>query len=118
MHPMIAAFSAQAFYHNRLRTGISEHDRLPPCGFQWPRPDSGVAFIHVQGVEYRDGESHTNDEESEQVIYVLEQVLRAGELSVLDVGVVSPYAAQVRVLRQKLQGYHSVLAWNLWGTEV
>jgi superfamily I DNA and/or RNA helicase len=32
MHPMIAAFSAQEFYHGKLKTGVTSEQRPPPAG--------------------------------------------------------------------------------------
>jgi hypothetical protein len=103
MHPMIAAFSSKEFYGGRLLTGVPVEDRPPPAGFRWPKSDAGVAFINVAGAEYRDGESRANGEEAAHVLEVVAEILAAGELSVLDVGVVSPYSAQVRGLRQLLR---------------
>lgn len=71
MHPMIAAFSAQEFYHGRLKTGIDWTERLPPSGFAWPRSDTGIAFIHVEGPENNDGQSKSNSSEVERVADVL-----------------------------------------------
>merc|ERR1719356_2045 len=51
-----------------------------------------------------DAESKTDVEEVLKVEEVLAGILEAKELGVLDVGVVSPYAAQVRVLRERLRG--------------
>jgi len=103
MHPQIAAFSSQEFYHGKLQTGISETDRPKPKGFPWPHKSAGVAFINVQGPEAKDGESRCNWNEIEALTGVLANLLRAKELSVLDVGVVSPYSAQVRALRGHLR---------------
>ncbi|CAK0809635.1 unnamed protein product [Prorocentrum cordatum] len=103
MHPRIADFSAREFYHGRLKTGVEPHERPPPSGFAWPEAASGIAFLHVPGPERRDGESRANAGEVDAVADVLAGVLAAGELSVLEVGIVSPYAAQVRQLRQKLR---------------
>jgi hypothetical protein len=103
MHPMIASFSAQEFYHGRLKTGIDASARPPPAGFDWPQRGSGIAFQHSEGAEQREGESRTNPQEAQHVLNILANVLRQRELGVLDIGIVSPYAAQVRSLRQTLR---------------
>jgi len=125
MHPMIAEFSALEFYHGKLQTGIAATDRPPPQGFEWPRPEIGITFLHVDEPEFRDGESRRNPSEVRIVMEVLTQVLLAGELSVLDIGVVSPYTAQVRAIRQmltyqlpgRLQGTGADLTGGLEGKE-
>eukprot|EP00931_Biecheleriopsis_adriatica_P020225 TRINITY_DN13584_c0_g2_i1.p1 TRINITY_DN13584_c0_g2~~TRINITY_DN13584_c0_g2_i1.p1 ORF type:complete len:1432 (+),score=359.38 TRINITY_DN13584_c0_g2_i1:181-4296(+) len=115
MHPMIAHFSAEEFYHGKLKTGVTAVDRPPPVGFRWPQEESGIAFVHVDAWEQRDGESRTNPAEVATVSNLLAEVLTAKELSVLDVGVVTPYAAQVRALRQALR---RELPARLQGTDV
>jgi len=102
MHPAIADFSCKEFYYGKLKTGVPAADRPPPEGFPWPQ-DSGIAFINVDGRESRDGESRSNEAETRQLAQVLANILAEKELSVLEVGVVSPYSAQVRMLRQVLR---------------
>lgn len=114
MHPKIAEFSARQFYDGRLKTGITAEDRPALEGFKWPVPDCGVAFINIEGTERRDSDSYANDLEAEAVSEVLEGVLRAG-LSVLEIGVVSPYSAQVRSMRQNMR---RSLAMRLKGSDV
>ncbi|CAK0863999.1 unnamed protein product [Prorocentrum cordatum] len=104
MHSQIAAFSARHFYDGRLTTGVGDAERPPPLGFLWPQPCAGVAFVDVCGPEAEDAESKTNSAEVLKVEEVLAGILEAKELGVLDVGVVSPYAAQVRMLRERLRG--------------
>jgi len=103
MHPMIAEFSSQAFYDGQLRTGIDPLDRPAPRGIPWPRKDVGVAFLNCPGLERSSGESRSNDQEANYVADILATVLAEKELSVLEVGVVTPYSAQVRALRVKLR---------------
>jgi len=100
---MIAAFSAAEFYHGKLKTGITAADRPPLQGFRWPQKDAGIAFRHSEGPESREGESRQNLREAEIVLEILADVLAEKELGVLDVGIVSPYAAQVRLLRKTLR---------------
>jgi len=103
MHPMIAAFSAEAFYHGRLQNGVDETLRPAPLGFEWPSPDAGIAFVHIEGTEGSDGQSKSNNEEVQCVAEILAEVLAASELACAEIGVVSPYASQVRSLRQNLR---------------
>jgi len=103
MHPEIVRFSAREFYHGKLQSGVKEHERVPPAGYDWPVERSGMAFVMCKGPEQREGESRTNLMEEEIVLDILAQVLAAKELSVLDIGIVSPYSAQVRSLRQRLR---------------
>ena len=64
-----------------------------------------LAFVETGG--YRDGcaesaesESKSNAGDAARVIELLKGVLSAGELSAAQVGIVTPYSAQVRLLRQ------------------
>jgi len=48
------------------------------------------------GGQAKDGDSKLNKGEAARVLDVLEEILNAGELKVENVGVVTPYVAQVR----------------------
>lgn len=102
MHPMIVDFSAKRFYHGRLKSGVTASQRPAPSGFPWPKNGCGIAFVHRDRPEMMDGDSRSNASEADCVSDILANVLVAKELSVLQVGVVTPYAAQVRALRRKL----------------
>lgn len=104
MHPMIAAFSSAEFYGGKLKTGIAAANRPAPTGFEWPQSNTGIAFVNVQGDgEDSDSQSKSNATEVEKVLEIILDVLMAGELSCTDIGVVSPYKAQVKELRQNLR---------------
>mmetsp|Transcript_99343 Transcript_99343/g.318755 ORF Transcript_99343/g.318755 Transcript_99343/m.318755 type:complete len:554 (-) Transcript_99343:708-2369(-) len=104
MHPSIASFSAAAFYGGRLKTGVPAHERPRPMGFAWPQEDSNVAFVDVpDGQEQQEGGSWNNWQEVQKLTDILVEVLSAGELSVLQVGVVTPYSSQVQWLRRHLR---------------
>jgi regulator of nonsense transcripts 1 len=51
-------------------------------------------------VEAVDGDSKCNLAEAEQIISLLADVLAAGELKMGDVGVITPYSAQVKLLQK------------------
>jgi regulator of nonsense transcripts 1 len=66
----------------------------------WPDWDNPVAFIPVEGAEIADemGSSRSNMDEAAIVVQMVTQILEAMELSTADIGVISPYAGQVRLL--------------------
>lgn len=103
MHPFIAEFPSQRFYDGRLESAVPEWECRPPKGFAWPNADlGGVAFVHVEGAEEAVGTSAANAAEVAVVARLLDGFLEAGELAPGDVGVISPYAAQVRELQRVL----------------
>lgn len=103
-HPKLMEFCAAHIYNGRLKTGISGAERPPVPGFEWPRASVPVAFVETGvGVEEKEGESKQNPAEAAVVMELLLQVLGERQLSISQVGVVTPYVAQCRLLRR---------AWN------
>lgn len=102
-HPKIAEFSAKCFYQGALYSGVADFDRVPPGGVNWPNPNVPVAFVEVGGKETIDGESKANPAEVESLRCLVSQVLDEGELSLSDIGIVTPYMAQVRALRRSIR---------------
>jgi len=101
MHPAISAFPRAAFYGGRLMDGIACEDRPAPDGFHWPKKNMPLCFLPVRGREQREGESLRNEEEAQRVLEVVKGLLNGG-LEPSEVGIVSPYAAQVRLLKNTL----------------
>jgi len=99
-HPRIAEFSARCFYEGGLRSGIRGSARPCPKGVPWPNPLVPVAFFELGEDEVLDGESKANPAEAHQVCNLVFDVLSQGELEFADIGVVTPYMAQVRLLRR------------------
>jgi regulator of nonsense transcripts 1 len=120
MHPAIAAFPNRRFYAGRLRSAPTPESRRPPPGFAWPSPDAPVAFIAVSGPETRTATypggaspspaaaaasvadaggnfSFQNRPEAEAALGIVRGLVAAG-LPHADVGVISPYNGQVRLL--------------------
>jgi hypothetical protein len=102
MHPALAHFPSATFYEGALRSGVRATHRPPPRGFPWPSPTVPLAFLPCDGAERADGTSHTNAAEADAVAGVVRALLAGGELSPSDIGIVTPYAAQVRLLRRAL----------------
>ena len=89
-----------------MRSGTPARERAAPAGFAWPLPGIPVAFVPVTGPsvrEQREASSYVNPREAEAVMNVLQQLLGAGELQPHGIGIVTPYAAQVRLLRRMIR---------------
>eukprot|EP00435_Cladocopium_sp_Y103_P024216 s3785_g5.t3 len=99
-HPKLMEWVAGSIYEGRLQSGILEDARPSVGGFEWPKKKVPVAFVEMgrwagESVEY---ESKMNHAEAERVISIIESVLDAG-CSADQVGIITPYMAQVRLLR-------------------
>ena len=111
MHPTIREFPSARFYDNRLEDGCSATERPPAAGFLWPDWDKPVAFVPVHGSEIHEdaGSSRSNMDEAAVVIQVVRDLLLPGDLKIEDIGIISPYAGQVRLLREMLgDDFHSL----------
>jgi regulator of nonsense transcripts 1 len=97
---MIAEFSARTFYAGRLKSGVEAKDRKPPRGLPWPMQGVPIAFIDNGGEETSEGESKFNNSEAEIVTRIVQDVFFQRELEITEIGVVTPYVAQVRVLKR------------------
>jgi DNA replication ATP-dependent helicase Dna2 len=99
MHPEIMDVSNRLFYEGRLRSGVLAADRRPP-------DDIPVVFIPVEadsGVEMRQDE-RKNEAEAALVSEVVHELIRHQRVHPETIGVVSPFRAQVVLLRQRLAG--------------
>jgi len=48
MHPVLAEFSAAAFYGNTLRNGVTAAQRPPVASFPWPDAATPVVFVNCR----------------------------------------------------------------------
>ena len=100
MHPAIATFPSDLFYGGKLLNGVSPPERRPLAGFPWPREEFPVAFLPInEGIEVDDGVSKMNEAEAQAACNAVQCLLEGG-CSVSDVAVVTPYAAQVRLIKR------------------
>jgi len=94
-----------------VKNGVPPEARPTLRGIHWPVPGSGVMLIGYpsqQGCyEASDGVSKSNEWEASVVERLVEDVLKEGEITVDDIGIISPYSAQVRLLRSKMNRYRS-----------
>ena len=104
MHPAISDFPNRTFYEGRLVDGITAADRPNPAGLIWNDWEVPMAFLPVNGDELLspDGASKENPAEAGWVAKILENLLQAGDLEEADIGIITPYAGQVRAIRDAL----------------
>jgi len=104
MHPAISMFPSDLFYGGKLNDGVTPPERRPLQGFPWPREEFPVAFIPVtESFETDDGVSKANEAEAVEVCNAVVSLLEGGQCTVSDIAVVTPYAAQVRLIRRQLR---------------
>ena len=102
-HPKLMEFVSDKIYDGLLRSGIGSDARPPVAGFSWPRQKVPLAFWEMgsHAREHSDGgESKSNPKEAARVMAILKEVLAAGELTCEQIGIITPYMGQVRLLRQ------------------
>ena len=101
MHPTIREFPSARFYENLLEDGCTESDRPPVAGFLWPDWDKPVSFVPVHGSEIEEevGSSRSNMDEAAIVVKIVNDLLAPGDLHPEDIGIISPYAGQVRLIK-------------------
>ena len=89
------------FYENRLEDVCSSRERPPVAGFLCPDSDKPVTFVPVHGseIEEESGSSRSNMDEAAIVIKIVNDLLVPGDIQPEDIGVISPYAGQVRLIR-------------------
>ena len=110
MHPEIRRFPSSAFYGDALEDGPAMRRRAtrPWHGNPLFRP---FVFFDIAGTERRpDGASWANDDEARFVAALVKRLisdhpslLNEDEISGAGVGVISPYKAQVKVIRKLLE---------------
>ena len=105
MHPAIARAPSKAFYKGELLSGTPPSARRAPMGFDWPVPAVPLAFVDVpDGYERSDGSSQTNPVEAQKIVDVVKKLVGGHDVLPADIGIVTPYAAQVRAIKRLLNG--------------
>ena len=119
MHPAIREWPSERFYGGELEDGVTAAERSAPAGFVWPDWDAPVAFVPVDGAEDTspDGASKQNMDEAGLAVRVVDMLLSGGDITPHDIGVVTPYSGQVRLLndlfesaggREENERYHGL----------
>ena len=113
MHPDIADFISETFYEGKIKNGVSSKDR----GFSFGEFRSAVCLLSTAGQENRfenrarEETSFSNPLEAEYVQRIVEELLSEiedGNVTggptdePLSIAIITPYAAQERLLRKRL----------------
>jgi ATP-dependent RNA/DNA helicase IGHMBP2 len=110
MHHQIMKFSSQEFYEDNLSAHATVHDHLLqalPGLTANELTRTPLEFIDTAGASYEEslepeGDSRFNLQEAELVVKKVQSLLASG-LASTEIAVISPYSAQVRLLRERLQ---------------
>jgi len=104
MHPAISLFPNDRFYKGKLIDGVEASERPNPAGLLWNDWEVPIVFLPVEGGETTspDGASKENHAEAGWAARLLEGLLDAGDLQSEDIGIITPYAGQVRAIRDAL----------------
>jgi DNA replication ATP-dependent helicase Dna2 len=92
MHPAIMALANRLFYDGRLRSGVTPDDRTPPDG-------APITLIPVEGPS----DDRRNLAEAEAACARAMSYIRDHGIAGSRIGVVSPFRAQVALMRQLLE---------------
>eukprot|EP00930_Biecheleria_cincta_P097826 TRINITY_DN89514_c0_g1_i1.p1 TRINITY_DN89514_c0_g1~~TRINITY_DN89514_c0_g1_i1.p1 ORF type:complete len:883 (+),score=142.69 TRINITY_DN89514_c0_g1_i1:37-2649(+) len=103
MHPGLSTYWSAAFYNSEVGAGVASADRPPPAGIQWPVQGVGLLFVPCEGQEQQQGMSQANMQEVQTVVQVVHLLLAGNDVQPQGIGIITPYAAQVRVLREMLR---------------
>lgn len=116
MHPMIANFPSKQFYSGKLLSDDITKSRVLPCNLDPLLTSNPVLFLNCNGgeeqVDKKVGEkmleqnavhqySFANPQEAELVLRIVE-LLSVG-FQPQDIGIISPYSLQVRVISELLR---------------
>lgn len=106
-HPLIMEFPSTKFYNGELKNGVAARDRHPPVGFRWKKNSEHsyqpVAFVNSDSSEFSTGtSSKSNTGEADLVMKILHGFLK-NNVKQSDIGIISPYSGQNKVLRKMLQ---------------
>eukprot|EP00667_Euglena_gracilis_P001197 EG_transcript_1197 len=102
MHPTISCFPSWRFYRSVLNDGVTAWDRALPAGV-FPTPDSRVCFLEVDGQEEQVNTSKINRMEAQCVVWMVSQLMNIGSVWLSQIGIITPYAAQVRIISQAVR---------------
>ena len=107
MHPILAKFPNQEFYHGNLQNGVSETQRFDPRTDSIFQNRAGPLIFHnIEQPEEINvtGFGFLNTKESDLVCQYVNKLIDAG-VNGKEIGVVTPYEGQRTYISNKLQAH-------------
>ena len=109
MHPAISAFPSAKFYNGDLKDGTIDASGAPLPGFEVPvssylaDPSQAMTFVDHDHPESPEMKSIANHGDAEIIADIVVDLLHKNpDLRGQDIGIIAPYAAQIRALDTKL----------------
>ena len=102
MHPYIADFPSRVFYSGMLKTAVLKEDREPPK-VEFLPAHKPIVFIDVDSMEFRTGSSIKNTREADVIVDVIKQLIKLAKYKLTEIAILTPYTAQVKCIREKLE---------------
>ncbi|KAI2667799.1 Helicase with zinc finger domain 2 [Labeo rohita] len=111
MHEEICKFPSEAYYQGKLKTIVPERTSMLHVETERMRQSKHILFGDIRGEEIslvvstaRGNEnSKANTEEVEKAVQICYQLVSVGRVRQEDIAVLSPYNAQVALIRDKLK---------------
>jgi superfamily I DNA and/or RNA helicase len=100
MHPKICEFPSKEFYDGKLLTDKSLGGINPRC-LNWPNKNIPIMFINVKSNEMDVNNSKINKKQMDVTVDVLKKILRSYPPE--DVGIISPYKSQVKLINKNIE---------------
>ena len=107
MHPEIVKFPSMQFYDDKIHNDLDlinkrKLDEEFNKKFNWPKKNIPILFLHYEGEEkLSKTNSKYNEDEAKLVVLYLEKLLKLG-IDIKDIGVITPYNAQIDKIKSIL----------------
>ncbi|KAK4705300.1 hypothetical protein P7C70_g911, partial [Phenoliferia sp. Uapishka_3] len=104
-HPAILKYPNEKFYGGELQPVARDTTINALKSWKgWPKPNFPIIFHSIKGGEAREGSSPSffNGMEITQVMMYFKKLLRFPGIEAKDIGIISPYNAQVKKLRKEV----------------
>ena len=109
MHPEILKFPSEQFYENKIenKSNLINERKLSEefnKSMKWPIKDIPLLFIHCEGKEkiITGSKSKYNEDEANLVVLYIERLVQLG-INLNDIGVITPYIAQIEKIKSLLK---------------
>ncbi|XP_071941571.1 regulator of nonsense transcripts 1 homolog [Antedon mediterranea] len=103
MHPKLAEFPSLKFYDSKLLNGVEAKRRPLPSGFPYHEKGQPIIFLDIKSKEMTTGSSKSNIDEANRIKTLVAGLLNAKQIKESEIGIISPYTAQVNLIKKTLK---------------